>query len=162
MALIYTLEEGKQAAEARRNGVFDDPQLLKLGPLGNIHSDLLRIWKSTDTSDVLVAILNHTKDLLDEDHAWCKHEAAKDINGHSVPFDNSEAVCFCLSGAISRSMKDLQAEDYIDIFLPVFKAINEGVHVETGIIAFNDDAKTTFEDVQKVIDRAIEIAAKKD
>lgn len=91
------------------------------------------------------------KELLTDESRWCKGHVARNKYGEKEDIESEQAVCWCLSGAIGKCYpyKDRNA-----ISLKIRDAIVKHLGYVLGTIAFNDDKKTTFEDVRKVIELA--------
>ena len=83
----------------------------------------------------LVAFFNDPK-------RWIKHKAC------AVGADKKTSCC--LLGAADR----LYNHGYTDVVKKLGKVINTYVGTSTSIISFNDDPKTTFKDIQRVVNLA--------
>lgn len=88
------------------------------------------------------------KDILDRPERWTKGAAAKNEKGQTVDVNAPCAACFCLTGAVEfcyrtpdSKAKALRAIK--DALFQLFKQLDP--------VMFNDDPKTTFEQVRKVV-----------
>lgn len=82
--------------------------------------------------------------ILSSVERWTKGTNAKTADGRRVSARCSEAVCWCLNGALYRSGVDQQAAG---------RALNKAANARgfDGFIPFNDDPSTTFEMVRELL-----------
>lgn len=83
---------------------------------------------------------------------WIKGAEARDKDGFNIPFDNSNAFSFCLTGAIHRIYGKKQ--HYKGCHCYIF---NQYVYEHTKFtktFAFNDSPNTTLEDVIALCEQA--------
>ena len=85
------------------------------------------------------------KDLLTDKTKWTRRNYAVKEAGHPVHFSDPEAVAFCMYGAIDKcyrtSHDNQRVVDLVRDSLP------------SEIAQWNDDPKTTFEDVKAIVER---------
>jgi len=98
-----------------------------------------------------VQILKGAKTLLAKPENWNQGGYFKD--------NNPETNCWCIFGAVSRGagMCEPDGPSTADVFL-VGAIPKTYDYNETGVIEFNDDPRTTFEDIHALLDRAIKAA----
>ena len=89
------------------------------------------------------------KELLSDPKRWTKHANARDSNGQDCNLRSPEAVCWCITGAMSK----VRNESYEAMYHKVMKAIIK-LFDGNGIVAFNDDPNTTHEMVMQVLEEA--------
>lgn len=94
-------------------------------------------------------VLRAARALVDTPEKWTQGVYATDSDGNTVPPEDDDAVCFCLSGALWHADPDGPWGAYEAV----------GVAVRRNVIAFNDDEATTHADVLAGLDRAIAEAA---
>lgn len=92
------------------------------------------------------------KNFLSDPARWTKDAYARDKNGKQVSTDDETAYCFCLTGLLLN--KQVSAKPCSAVLRALHKL--EGSYIN--IPEFNDDVKTTHEDVLKLLDSAIEIS----
>lgn len=119
-----------------------------------------------DTIDAL----KRMKVLLAKEETWCKKASALDQNLRPVSVSDPRACSWCLWGASVRSTPDNDTQ--VELRLALRRAAADlivkernikelgGVRIvhnttSIDIVHFNDDSRTTHEDVIDVIDRAI-------
>lgn len=83
-----------------------------------------------------------------------KNAFAKSRSGLLVDEKSRSAVCWCLSGGITKVCKDFDAR------IAVQRTVRAVLPPNTSIISFNDSALTSFSDVKVVIRKAIAFAKK--
>jgi hypothetical protein len=105
--------------------------------------------------------------LLDTPEKYVKEVWASDAAGKAVDYDAKDAVCFCIIGGLRRVCNIRQfayTMDFCDLYHQARNALSLAVRsYETyggheGVMNFNDSPRVCFEDVKKVIQRAIGIA----
>lgn len=82
------------------------------------------------------------RELLDVESKWTAHAFARDSKHRSIHEDRSEAVCWCLTGAINKCYSP---EECQDIKAKVRAAL------DVDIIWWNDAPNRIFEDIRKLI-----------
>ena len=80
---------------------------------------------------------------------WTQGTFARDINGGSVNEYDSAAVCWCVSGAISRALPLSCQKNASELLTEQIENI-----IGKDIILWNDDAKTTQEQVIQIVQKA--------
>jgi hypothetical protein len=98
-------------------------------------------------------LLVRLDNLLDNKDKWTQGAFARDKDGNAVHYDDPTAVCYCLTGAISKVTLD--ASDYIlgsyyELTREVAKNLPSG---QILLAAFNDSSN--FTDVKRLISTAI-------
>lgn len=112
-----------------------------------------------------IDILKGTRELLSDPARWTKGQFARNKKGSDTYSTSGDAVCWCVQGALRKIYNDdaspiILAAQLIERALPadlVSGANNAG---KDPIVVFNDDPNTKHEDVLRVLDKAIELAAK--
>jgi predicted aconitase len=99
-------------------------------------------------------ILVGAREILSDPNRWTREFQARDIEGRCIAWNEPEAVCFCLMGAINRASRDIDPDD----ITPAYDAMNvlDSV-IDAAIPTFNDRPTTTHEDVLKALDAAIKM-----
>ena len=82
-------------------------------------------------------------ELLADPKHWTKDAIAKDQNGNRVSSLSNDAVSFCLLGACFRCNCE------IEYLISIIRA--RGF---SSLAAFNDDSRTTYEDILSVLEEA--------
>jgi hypothetical protein len=120
------------------------------------------------------AMLRHAAELVRQ--GWRRGGLAADVNGNTVSYSRPEAVCFCITGAISRSVMDGLGENeriiYTDLFQdtvdrlyeyvvqairleePVWSNVEARVGAEIKIVNWNDEWVNEKNDVVAVLEKA--------
>lgn len=97
------------------------------------------------------------RDRIEHPEHWTKNTFARDIEGREVPQFSTRAHCMCLASHISRVAPSP------GLRVDVRYAIQEAIEAITGapkfIVNFNDDPKTTHEDIKKVVNYALKVSA---
>jgi hypothetical protein len=86
---------------------------------------------------------------------WCKNSNARDANDRAVAWDSPNAVKFCFIGGLYRVYEDSNKRR--KVVEKIKKAINKFHKDDDNIVwisAFNDNPKTSFSDIKKVIELA--------
>ena len=104
----------------------------------------------------VVAKLIAIKEIINK--GWTQHALARDINGGRVGVLSTEAVCWCLTGAINvtNSVHNF-------MFIAIYDALEESIvdlhHIKKTVILtrFNDAENRTLTEVLQVVDHAIEL-----
>jgi hypothetical protein len=99
-------------------------------------------------------VLVRARERLSRPENWIKGDYAKDLGGNSVCSDSYSAVCWCILGAIGDDTLEGN-EEVIHHTLKTLQALTPAYSVPD----FNDDPNTTYEDVIRVLDKAIAITA---
>lgn len=101
------------------------------------------------------AILVRTRALIAKPANWTQGTAARDRLGFPVSPRNSEAVCWCLSGALCKVCLAVKV-DITQVLCVTHAAIQ--LHSEhIGIHAFNDAMGRTHADVLQLLDKLIDV-----
>lgn len=94
---------------------------------------------------------------LEPDGAWTQHSPGRNANGEPVPWDDPDAVSWCLSGAIARAIPIPTGW-----YGPARRALARQVAYETGdtfengrLSGWNDWSGRTQAEVLALIDRAM-------
>lgn len=92
-------------------------------------------------------------ELLTDETRWTKRHYARDKFGLPTFFDAENAVCWCLYGAV-RKITDHNLAEQSALILSLEKSIDKlyPYTFYNSFIGFNDNSKTTFEMVKRVID----------
>lgn len=88
------------------------------------------------------------RELLADPAKWTKGASAKLADGTTAPFSHEKAVCWCLMGATFRCYDSDHDLDHA--LMKLRKAITDKTGRVIGIAGFNDDEKTTHEDILAV------------
>lgn len=114
----------------------------------------------TTASEILRRV---DEEILTSPERWTKGFYGLDEDGHSVGSGSEWACRFCLEGAVRRAAgHDVFAAQILDSV--VRGAISDCFpkRIYGNAIIFNDYSDTTFEDVKRVLKRAIEIAEERE
>lgn len=87
------------------------------------------------------------KELLTDETKWTKGSFAKDKYCTAVFATSSNAICWCLSGAM---IKCYSGDEYISVSKLVSNRLRRLSFGD--IIKFNDDSEITFENVRNLIE----------
>lgn len=91
------------------------------------------------------------KDVLSDESKWIKGDFAVDENNEPVPRTSDKACKFCLLGSIMNCYLDIEEQ------LEVTHAVLDEIQNKTGgpmsIPHFNDHPRTTFKDIQDIINK---------
>lgn len=85
------------------------------------------------------------RDLLTDESKWTKGVFASTANGRRAAFCESDAVRFCLLGAITRCYPYTERHVAIDRVASQLSG--------RGIAEWNDDKNTTFADVRSLVEK---------
>jgi hypothetical protein len=92
------------------------------------------------------------REILNDPNRWTREFQARDSTGAACAWNDSEAVCFCLMGAINRAAMNIDPNDRV----PAYEAMDElDKVIDNAIPVFNDRPSTTHEDILKALDAAI-------
>lgn len=98
------------------------------------------------------------KELLNSEEKWTKKELARDADGNIVYVNSVFAVCWCLVGATDALYPslpdDIKARNKLGRAICTLFPERCCGEVDSNIVAFNDDPRTTFADVVKVLELA--------
>lgn len=102
-----------------------------------------------------VMCLEKVKNILGENgEHWTKKSFARDDLGLSISPSSSQAVKFCLLGAIEAAKCEDDVRFKVEISLG--KALDGIIgNSFSTIVSFNDDPNTEFEQVKKIIEKTI-------
>ena len=90
------------------------------------------------------------KELLDSEEKWTKGTYARDKRGKGISPICSNAVCFCLLGAIEKCYSSEKKEN---LDYAVISKIRRHLNLRTGTIAcWNDAPERTFEEVKSLVE----------
>lgn len=100
--------------------------------------------------------LKEIRKLIENPENWTKRFYARDKFDREV-YDVSEEACkWCLLGAINRIMRSKENyKNYLVVILILENAIRS-ITNHYNIVKFNDDPKTTHEDILNLLDKCIE------
>ena len=91
-------------------------------------------------------------ELLSTPDRWCKGNWAKDARGQVTKASGPDAVCWCLTGALWRIYMD-RPHAYAAVKDRVVSVLERRTG-RGGLVAFNDDFRTSYEDVIAVLKEA--------
>ena len=100
------------------------------------------------------------KDLLSSPEKWHKGCYAKDTKGNPVSETGSTAVSWCLMGAIYKCYDNGAGYKIASSYGNVLSCIRKiednfpDLLRRVSLPCFNDDPKTTFEDIRRIIETA--------
>jgi len=101
----------------------------------------------------ITEILIGARKILSDPSRWTRQFQARDSAGACIAWNQPEAVCFCLMGAINRAGMTISPSESA----PAYEAMDVlDTVIDTSIPLFNDRPSTTHEDVLKALDKAIE------
>jgi hypothetical protein len=112
------------------------------------------------SDSVHTQILIGAKEILSDSKRWTKGAIARNVHGSATAESDSDAVCWCLNGAICKAERDaglwpLLSESNTsvqDFIYPVIPA--------EYISYYNDAEETTHSDLMSTLDKAIELSRK--
>ena len=87
------------------------------------------------------------KELFTDSSKWTKGSLARDKNGDLTSYYSSDAVCFCLHGAIYKCYEDFGDKSSI-ITNKIRKEIKR-----YSISGWNDAEERTFEEVKNLVEK---------
>ena len=96
------------------------------------------------------AILTKARELLSTPDRWARKHQATAANGIGVPWNSTDAKCFCMMGAINRADWELKSDEAFDTMDLIEDIIGEALPI------FNDNPGTTHAAVLRVFDQALE------
>lgn len=99
----------------------------------------------------LIDRLVRIRDLLHVESRWTKGWFARDAEGNDVSTNNPNAVCFCLSGAVTKTSPDGKTE-VVETFLNSQLSSLDGLTIPD----FNDDSDHA--DVLAFLERCLSAA----
>ena len=103
-----------------------------------------------------IEVLTMARDLIYEPSAWIQCYHATDSEGMEVPPQDSDAVCFCLEGAIIRSLTELgmfvTGSDLWEVNIEVMG----GREDHENIARWNDSPSRTHREVLARLDATLE------
>lgn len=89
-------------------------------------------------------------ELLSDASKWTQGEPARDIHGRPVDADDSEAVCWCLMGALNKCYPGIHIKGLL-----LTRNITQGGCLQEFSVdvphEWNDDPVRTFEDVHNFL-----------
>lgn len=92
-------------------------------------------------------------ELLADPTSWTKHHPARDAKGQSTDARDPDAVCWCMAGAIFRTIGQTVQPLLEDVVARRFPdRITHDVY--DGYVAFNDHPDTTHAEVLSVLKEA--------
>src|SRR3974390_3229322 len=100
-------------------------------------------------------VLKATRSILEKPERWTQGASARNAVGHVVNFADSDAVCWCLTGAIQKAV-------YGDIDVLVLDAMNYAFNEidrtlgYSGILGWNDWPLRTHDEVLELLDSTID------
>lgn len=90
------------------------------------------------------------QELLSDESKWTRHAEAKNELGLAVAPTANDAICWCLSGAITKCYGEYHHKEYIKVIKAIQKLYDP---FAVGMVYFNDNL-ATFPDIRKVIEEA--------
>lgn len=94
------------------------------------------------------------RELFSDESKWTQNSYARDKNGDATSYNDSDAVCFCLAGALFLCYQDWEwklIQNRIDDELR--RLLEEPATSEISAIMWNDHYSTTFADVKALVER---------
>lgn len=97
-------------------------------------------------------IIERAKSLISS--GWTQDCFARDKDGQSIDYTNSDAVCFCAEGALHRASHDMKIE-CLNVLTLVFANITKSLPYGHDIIyKYNDIKLTKAGDIYRLFDQA--------
>lgn len=96
-------------------------------------------------------------EVFNNQSCWTKGTLARDATGNSVPFDSPDACKWCLSGAFCKVYGKHNANIFNSKFMKMVEVVKGRFpgNLNFGLITnFNDDRKTTFNDIVNIVREA--------
>jgi len=94
----------------------------------------------------ILRILNRADKLLNSKQDWTKHTLARDQQGDKCSPHNNDATCWCIVGAIKRSLPGNNT-------LPASKYLEELLGIKF-LGTWNDHPDRTFQEIKGLLRRA--------
>lgn len=110
--------------------------------------DIVKYAESSNQGDIV--ILEEVLDILSDSDRWCKGSLALNSSGQRTNTARGNAVSYCLMGAVYRAMD----EHRITVSSRLFKTLTDLSGYDNYVV-FNDNEKTTHEDVILLVKKAI-------
>lgn len=114
--------------------------------------DINRRQKKTMKDNMILKILTYTRELIKEEKNWTQGVFARDIDGNrSSVYDGSDCHCYCLAGAIIKTIKELGLS-HVDYHHKIYYYLS----MDNGnYMAYNDDPNTSHKDIIDLLDKKI-------
>ena len=85
------------------------------------------------------------KELLSDESKWCQGPIARSLSGRSVSYNNPNAVCWCLWGALHKCYPDENQ------FLTVRRKVKRYIRGDF-VTDWNEDRRRTFAEVKALVE----------
>lgn len=103
-----------------------------------------------------VEILTEAKALINTPERWTKGKFAALADGSSAHWDNPNATCYCIVGAIFLAEEHMNVAASPTTTRAIMKAV--GAKISRDVSVWNDAPERTHAEVMDAFDRAIELA----
>lgn len=100
----------------------------------------------------VVKILTAVKKLVSKPASWTKKTNARNVYGQEVSYEDADATCFCLNGAVNRATFRINC--YYDVYVKIRESLQEAAGT-ANLIAYNDDLATTHKDIINMLNKAL-------
>ena len=102
-----------------------------------------------------IAVLRDVRALLAEPEGWTQERFARDSTGSRVPTHDPEAVCWDLTGAISKCLRNHPGEEEV-VLDEVLEAMLSFIDPSLSMVGWNDAEGREHGEVLNLIDKGIE------
>lgn len=123
-----------------------------------MHAVIIDAEDTMNNKDMIIKILMETSRLL-QTNSWNKFSMARDANGDRCGPESSDAICYCLSGALVKTWRTLdrsREEFYFKYFENKFsEVLAEKYNYPYTYTLWNDRVATRKEDVLELIHSVI-------
>ena len=102
------------------------------------------------TQKDVTRILESTKSILESESSWIQGAMAMNSGMEEVDYLDESACKWCLTGAIRKAMHLARCHEVPAVEFPIMLVLNHN-----NIILFNEDPRTTHNDVMEILDKAI-------
>ena len=99
--------------------------------------------------------LKQIRELLNKPEHWTQNASARDNFGKHVDSRSPSAVCWCLSGAISKITSDPTVARGLEKYQQLNKTLVAHANVKTVLSEWNDRPHRRHEDILLVLDDTI-------
>jgi hypothetical protein len=90
-----------------------------------------------------------TYELLDSPEKWTKGVCARDSRGKEIDPESPKAICWCIKGALYKCYPD--DDDWYTAYNQLVKAKGYETWKYGGVVSWQDDPRTTYEEVIEVL-----------
>lgn len=92
------------------------------------------------------------RELFTDESKWTQHTRARDVNGRGVDENSPDAVCWCLTGAISHCYNPRDTIDSYVLESTIARKVEEALNGRI-LVVWNDNQDRTFKEVKALVER---------